>query len=407
MRLSRAAIEVPGSGIRDVFDRVDGFPGAISLCLGEPSETAAAHVVEAACESARAGRTRYTNILGIPEFREAAARYTSRVKGLSYDPSCEIQAIDGATIGLYLALRAVVDRGDEVIVPSPFFTSYEAAALLCGARVVTVALRPENGMRLSADDIERAVTPRTRAVVVNSPGNPTGAVTPASELARLGEVCRRHGLWAISDEVYHAFVFGPERAGAGAAGTLSAAPSIAAAPGMRERTIVVESLSKTFAMTGWRIGYLLAPAPVIELTAKIAELMHSSVNSVSQYAGAAALDGPLDHVARMRESYRRGRDEVTSALAGCPALRVVAPEGAFYAFVDVRPTGLDDDQFSRLLLEREEVAVVPGRAFGDEGAGFVRLSYAGDPAELREGLRRLRSFAECAQARRSAEVAAA
>lgn len=403
MILSETALGIPRSGIRDVFDRVDSFPGAISLCVGEPSETAAPHVVEAACASIRAGRTRYTNILGIPEFREAAAGYTRRVKGLSYDPECEVQAVDGATMGLYLALRAVIDRGDEVIIPSPFFTSYQTEVLLCGGRVVTVPLRPENGMRLCAADIEAAVTPRTRAVIINSPGNPTGAVTPTDELARIGETCARHDLWAISDEVYHAFVYGRE---AGTREGLAVAPSIAAAPGMRERTIIVESLSKTFAMTGWRIGYLLAPAPVIELTSKVAELMHSSVNSTAQWAGAAALGGSLDHVARMRESYRRGLDEVMSVLGDCPALSVVAPEGAFYALVDVRPCGLDDEEFARRLLEEAGVAVVPGRAFGDGGEGFVRLSCAGDPDELREGLRRLRLFAEGAAAREAAHVAA-
>lgn len=287
----------------------------------------------------------------------------------------------------------MVGTGDEVIIPSPFFTSYDAEVMLCGGRPVTVALRLEHGMRVNAADIEAAITPRTRAVIINSPGNPTGAVTSAAELARIAEVCKQHNIWAISDEVYHPFVFG-ETFGETLGGEAAVAPSIAAVPGMKDRTIVVESLSKTYAMTGWRIGYLLAPEAVIEQTGKIAELMHSSVNSLAQYAGVAALAGPQDHVAAMREEYRAKRQIVLDGLAGCPVLRLIEPQGAFYAFVDVRLTGLDSGEFADRLLDEERVAVVPGEAFGEEGRGFVRLSYAGDADELREGVARLRAFAE-------------
>lgn len=383
--LSSRALNIPRSGIRDVFTKAESMPDAILLCVGEPSATAAPHIVEAACDSIRAGLTKYTDVLGIDGFREAASAYTSTVKGLSYAPENEIQAVDGATIGMFLALKAVVDSGGEVIIPSPFFTSYESEVTMCGGTPVTVALKPENQMRLNAEDIEAAVTPRTRAVIINSPGNPTGAVTPADELARIGEVCRRHNIWAISDEVYHPYVF--------AAG-LHTAPSIAAAPGMKDHTIVVESLSKTYAMTGWRIGYLLAPAHVIELTSKMAELMHSSVNSTAQYAGMAALNGPQEQVEAMREEYRRKRQLVLDGLSGSATLSTIKPEGAFYAFVDIHACGMDAQTFSDRLLAEQHVAVVPGTAFGREGTGFVRVSYAGDADELREGVRRLHAFAD-------------
>ena len=392
--LSAEALNIPRSGIRDVFDRVERVPDAISLTVGEPAPRRAAY---------RGGRLRgrtgwphrYTKCSAppVPEYRKAVADYSARVKGLTYDPETEIQAVDGATIGLFLALKAVVGTGDEVIIPSPFFTSYDAEVMLCGGRPVTVALRPEHGMRVNAADIEAAITPRTRAVIINSPGNPTGAVTSAAELARIAEVCKQHNIWAISDEVYHPFVFG-ETFGETLGGEAAVAPSIAAVPGMKDRTIVVESLSKTYAMTGWRIGYLLAPEAVIEQTGKIAELMHSSVNSLAQYAGVAALAGPQDHVAAMREEYRAKRQIVLDGLAGCPVLRLIEPQGAFYAFVDVRLTGLDSGEFADRLLDEEHVAVVPGEAFGEEGRGFVRLSYAGDAGELREGVARLRAFAE-------------
>lgn len=388
LTVAQHALEIPRSGIRDVFDRADKVPDAISLCVGEPQDTAAPHIEQAACRAIYDGRTKYTNVLGVGDFRKAVHDYTLEVKGLDYDPDREIEAVDGATIGLFLALRTVVDPGSEVIIPSPFFTSYEADVLMCGATPVTVALKPENGMRLNAADIEAAVTSKTRAIIINSPGNPTGAVTSAQELGRIAEVCLRHGIWAISDEVYHPFVFEDG---------MEIAPSIASMPHMHDHTIVVDSLSKTFAMTGWRIGYILAPHDVIEVTGKLAEHMHSSVNSITQYAAVAALDGPRGHIRSMRREYARKRQIVIDELSGCSALRLMKPNGAFYAFVDIRPTGMGSQTFSRRLLSERHVAVVPGEAFGKEGAGFVRLSYAGDADELEEGVRRLRRFADDAR----------
>lgn len=386
MPISSTVKAVPRSGIRDVFDRALAADDVISLCVGEPGQTAAPYIVEAAVQAARDGKTKYSNINGIPAFREAAADYTRRVKHLDYDPRTEIQAVDGGTIGLFLTISTVVAPGDEVIVPSPYFTSYTASVIMCGGKPVPVALKPEHGMHLNAADIEAAVTDRTRAIIINSPGNPSGAVTTADELAHIARICVEHNIWAISDEVYHSIVYN--------AAPGEAAPSIAAAPGMKERTIIVDSLSKTYAMTGWRIGYLLAPAQVIEQTGKSAENLHSSVNSLSQYAGIAAMLGSQEMVEQIRQEYIAKRQIVVNALAGSPVLRLVEPEGAFYAFVDVRGTGLDSDDFSRRLLDEQRVAVVSGEAFGEEGRGFVRLSYAGDADELREGLRRLRTFAE-------------
>lgn len=383
--LAQHALNIPRSGIRDVFDRADQIPDVISLCVGEPQDTAAEHIVLAAQHAIAEGKTKYTNVLGIEAFREAACAYSAEVKGIHYNPELEVQAVDGATIGLYLALKAVVDQGSEVIIPSPFFTSYDAEVMMCGGTPVMVPLRPENGMRLNADDIEAAITPHTRAIIINSPGNPTGAVTSKSELEKIAQLCMRYGIWAISDEVYHSFVYGKE---------MDIAPSIAAVPGMHEYTIVVESLSKTFAMTGWRIGYLLAPNDIIELTGKIAELMHSSVNSVAQYAGTAAMAGTHQHIHRMKSDYAMKRQMVIDSLQDCKSLGLTEPQGAFYAFVDIRPTGMQAELFSSRLLEEEHVAVVPGEAFGKEGAGFIRLSYAGDTEELREGLQRLRAFAD-------------
>ena len=323
MPISSTVKAVPRSGIRNVFDRALAADDVISLCVGEPGHTAAPHIVEAAVQAARDGKTKYSNINGVPAFREAAADYTRRVKHLDYDPRTEIQAIDGGTIGLFLAISTVVAPGDEVIVPSPYFTSYTASVIMCGGKPVPVALKPEHGMHLNAADIEAAVTDRTRAIIINSPGNPSGAVTTADELAHIARICVEHHIWAISDEVYHSIVYN--------AAPGEAAPSIAAAPGMKERTIIVDSLSKTYAMTGWRIGYLLAPPQVIEQTGKSAENLHSSVNSLSQYAGIAAMTGPQEMVEQMRQEYLDKRqiviDEQPGSAAGGAGRRVLRIRG--------------------------------------------------------------------------------
>ena len=259
--------------------------------------------------------------------------------------------------------------------------------MMCGGVAVPVALRPENGMHLNAADIEAAVTDRTRAIIINSPGNPSGAVTTAEELAQVAEVCKKHNIWAISDEVYHSIVYSE-----GKDGRPATAPSIAAVPGMKARTIVVESLSKTYAMTGWRIGYLLAPTCIIEQTSKIAEMVHSSVNSVSQYAGVAAMTGPQELVEDMRQEYFVKRQIVVDELAGCSKLSLIEPEGAFYVYPNLTAFGMTSEDFCAQLLKETHVAIVPGTAFGDCGEGFARISYAYSVKHIKTALERIEKF---------------
>ena len=380
--LSQHSLSVPRSGIRDVFDRVEHVPDAISLCVGEPSATAAPHIVEAACRSIREGHTTYTNVLGIEPVREAVAAYSEKVKGLRYDVDTEIQAVDGATIGLFLAMKALLDAGDEVILPSPYFTSYDAEALMCGGVPVPVALKPEHQMRLNADDIEAAITPRTKAVLLNSPGNPSGAVTPLSELERIADVCIRHDIWAISDEVYHPFVFD---------GSASIAPSIAAVDGMHERTVVVESLSKTFAMTGWRMGYVCAPQPVIAAMTKLHQFGIMSAPTTSQYAAIEAMRSGDEDIAHMREEYDSRRRYLVENLNRI-GLDCFEPKGAFYVFPCIRSSGLSSDEFCERFLREEKVAVIPGTAFGPGGEGYVRACYASSMRDLTESISRLDNF---------------
>ena len=347
-----------------------------------PRATAAPHIVEAACRSIREGHTTYTNVLGIEPFREAVAAYSEKVKGLRYDVDTEIQAVDGATIGLFLAMKALLDAGDEVILPSPYFTSYDAEALMCGGVPVPVALKPEHQMRLNADDIEAAITPRTKAVLLNSPGNPSGAVTPLSELERIADVCIRHDIWAISDEVYHPFVFD---------GSASIAPSIAAVDGMHERTVVVESLSKTFAMTGWRMGYVCGPAPILQQMLKLHQFGIMSAPTTSQYAAIEAMrNGDVD-IEKMRDEYDGRRRYLVEGLRriGLPCFE---PKGAFYVFPDIRGTGLTSDEFCERFLMEEKVAVISGAAFGPGGEGFIRCCYATSMKDIAEALTRMDNF---------------
>ena len=274
--------------------------------------------------------------------------------------------------------------GDEVVIAAPYWVSYSEMVKQAGAIPVIVAATEEADFKITAEQLDAAITDKTKVFMLNSPSNPTGMVYTKAELEAIAEVCCRHNIYVIADEIYCNLVYDNNEFVSFAS----------LGEDVKERTILVNGVSKSYAMTGWRIGYLLAPEAVIEQTGKIAELMHSSVNSLAQYAGVAALAGPQDHVAAMREEYRAKRQIVLDGLAGCPVLRLIEPQGAFYAFVDVRLTGLDSGEFADRLLDEEHVAVVPGEAFGEEGRGFVRLSYAGDAGELREGVARLRAFAE-------------
>ncbi|MCI2148038.1 pyridoxal phosphate-dependent aminotransferase [Bifidobacterium crudilactis] len=385
MRLSRTAMMTPRSGIRNVFDEAGKIDDVISLAIGEPSHTAAAGVAKAGEYAIEAGDTHYTDVLGSDEFRERAADYERTARDLVYDPETEICAVPGATYGLFLSMRVLLDPGDEVIVCTPAFPAYDAQILLCGATPVHVQLKPEHQMHYAAEDIQEAITPRTRAIILNSPGNPSGAVTSYEELAEVAQLCIENNLWAVSDEVYHPFVYEE---------SMRSAPSIASVPGMHDRTVVVESMSKSFGMTGWRIGYLLAPEDFIERASEIAESLHSSVNTPALRAATQALSHPHQDIVSRRADAMTKRALVLEGLKDSSKLSTVKPEGALYVLVDVSATGLSDEEFSEGLLRETHVAVVPGAAFGDMTRRFVRVSYAGEGEEIEEGIRRMKSFAQ-------------
>ena len=368
--------------IRAMFDRANTMTGVISLGIGEPDMPTPKLVCEACKEALDKGITHYTPNAGTLSFRQAIAE-KSYLKDLHYDPNTEIIITNGGMGALSLLFLILLNKGDEILIQDPQWLNYVAQVAYCDGTAVRVPTDLKHNFEMQPETIEKLITPHTKALMINTPNNPTGSVMTRETMAKIAELAVKHDLLVISDDVYNTLLYAGEEA-----------HCIASFPGMRERTVIVNSFSKSYAMTGWRIGYLLAPEAVIEQTGKIAELMHSSVNSLAQYAGVAALAGPQDHVAAMREEYRTKRQIVLDELDGCTALRLIEPQGAFYAFVDVRACGMDCDRFSRMLLDEERVAVVPGTAFGSEGAGFVRLSYAGDGRELREGVRRMRVFAE-------------
>ena len=377
-RVSARARAVPPSLIRRMFDMTPRVPGAISLAVGEPGFATPPHIVEAACQALRDGFTKYSPNEGYLDLREAIAEKIERVNGYRADPASEVFVTVGAMEALLLTFMVGIDPGDEVLITDPSYTNFEGQITLAGGRPIFVPTDPERGYLPHAEDVAAAVTPRTRAILVNSPSNPTGAVYPRDLLHEIAELCVRHDLLLVSDETYDALTYGDIRT-----------VSPASFPGLRERTVSIHSFSKEYAMTGWRIGYLTGPASMLRVMAVVQEQMASCVNAATQRAALAAIRGPQDCVETMRLAYQRRRDVVVERLRRIPGVRCPRPDGAFYAFPDVRAVSQDTRSLAERLLFDHKVVVSPGEAFGPRSAGFLRLSYASSDEDLAEGLARL------------------
>jgi aspartate/methionine/tyrosine aminotransferase len=377
-RVSARARAVPVSPIRRMFDLTPRVPGAISLAVGEPGFPTPPHIVEAVEQALRAGYTKYSPNPGYLDLREAIAERMERVHGYRVDPATEVFVTVGAMQALALTFLVGIDPGDEVLVTDPSYTNFDATITLAGGRTVFVPTDPDRGYLPRVEDVAAAITPRTRAILVNSPANPTGAVYPRDLLHAIAELCVRHDLLLISDETYAALTYGDIRQ-----------VSPASFPGLRDRTVSIYSFSKEYAMTGWRIGYLTGPAAMLEIMAPVQEAMASCVNSATQRAALAALRGPQDCVEAMRRAYQRRRDLVIERMRRIHGVRCPVPDGAFYAFPDVRAITRDTGRLAERLLFDHKVVVSPGEAFGPRSAGFLRLSYAASDADLAEGLGRL------------------
>jgi len=380
--LARRVLDVPPSGIRRFFDILATMDDVISLGVGEPDFDTPRVIVEAGVESLREGRTHYTSNFGTLELRRALSKHLAGRYGVTYDPANEILITVGASEAVDLALRATCDPGDEVILHEPSYVSYVPAIVFAGGVVRHVATRFEDDFALDPALVEAAITPRTKALFLGYPCNPTGAVLPDDVQDELARIAVEHDLLVYSDEIYDRLAYGTYRHRA-----------MSALPGMRERTILMGGFSKAYAMTGWRVGYVAAPAPILEGIVKVHQYGIMSAPTMSQDAALVAVIEGEAEVARMVAEYDRRRRLLVDGL-NAMGLETFEPRGAFYAFPRITSTGLSADAFTERLLTEEHVAVVPGDAFGPSGAGHVRMCYATSYERLEEAIRRIGRFVE-------------
>ena len=367
------------SGIRKFFDIVATMDDVISLGIGEPDFTTPEPILEAGIDAIRNGETHYTSNAGIFELREAISDLLEEKYQVKYDPIDEVVVTVGVSEALYLALTAVINPGEEIIILTPCFVSYQAEVILAGGVPVEVPGSMENKFQPEPELIEAAITPKTKAIFIGFPNNPTGAVANRETLLEVSRIAEKHDLLVISDEIYDSLVYGVEHV------------CFASLPGMKERTITLGGFSKSYAMTGWRVGYAAAPADILQGLVRVHQYTVMSAPSMSQLAALAAVRIGADHVEEMRVKYDRRRKLIVNGLNEI-GLETFMPQGAFYAFPKIESTGLDDELFAKNLLEEEKVAVVPGSAFGAGGAGFVRCSYATQYEKIEKALERIESF---------------
>ena len=378
--LSEKAKQMRPSGIRKFFDLAAEMPECISLGVGEPDFQTPWDIRDAAIHSLEIGRTKYTANSGLLELRQAINEYTTRKYGLSYHEN-EIVVTVGGSEAIDLAIRALVGPGDEVIIPEPCYVSYEPITTLTGGVPVPVACLEENEFRITAEQIRNALTPRTKILVLGFPNNPTGAVLRHQDLVEIAEVLKDTNVTILSDEIYSELVYGVKH------------ESIASIPGMKERTVVVGGFSKSFSMTGWRLGYACGPLPLIQTMLKIHQSCIMAAPTTSQYAAITALRDCDDDVEEMRKQYDLRRQYCVRKLNEM-GLKTFEPKGAFYVFPNITSSGMSSEEFCEKLLHEKHVAIVPGTAFGAAGEGFARISYAYSLDHLREAFRRIREFLE-------------
>ncbi|MBI2829629.1 MAG: aminotransferase class I/II-fold pyridoxal phosphate-dependent enzyme [Chloroflexi bacterium] len=377
--ISKQVSKVSPSGIRKFFDLLASMEGVISLGVGEPDYTTPWHIREAAIYSLEKGYTMYTSNKGMPELLHALAQHLKDTHGLVYDPETELLITVGVSEGLDLAARAILDPGDEVILPDPCYVSYPVCVTLAGGVPVTVPTTEENNFDLTATDIEARITDKTKAILIGSPANPTGCVMSRQSLLEVAELAQKNNLIVISDEIYGRLVYGVEHT------------CCATLPDMKERTILLGGFSKAYAMTGWRIGYAAASKEIIDAMTKIHQYTIMCAPIMSQMAAIEALKSGDVASAEMVEDYNRRRLVTVKGLCDI-GLSCHEPKGAFYAFPSIKSTGMTSEEFSERLLFEEKVAVVPGSAFGQCGEGYVRCCYATSLAEIEEAIARMKRF---------------
>ncbi len=377
--VSEKARNIPPSGIRKFFDIVSEMKDAISLGVGEPDFVTPWHIRNEAIYSLEKGRTYYTSNAGLLELRRELSLYMERKINVSYDPADEVLVTVGGSEAIDLCIRALVNPGDEVLVPEPSFVCYKPCAVLAGAVPVPIVTKNEDRFKLTKEALEAAITPKTKLLVLPYPNNPTGGVMTKEDLEEIAGVLRDKNIFVLSDEIYGELTYGMEHT------------SIASLPGMRERTIVVNGFSKSYAMTGWRLGWAAAPREIMSLMVKIHQYAIMCAPTASQYAAIEAVKNGDEDIARMREEYNYRRKVICDGFNKM-GLSCFLPEGAFYVFPSIQSTGLSSDDFAQNLLADQKIAVVPGTAFGDSGEGFIRCSYAYSIASINEALERIDRF---------------
>lgn len=377
--LSKTIKTIEPSGIRKFFDLVSEMDDAISLGVGEPDFDTPWHIRDEGIYSLEKGRTFYTSNAGLKELKVEISKYLNRRFGLQYDYNQEILVTVGGSEAIDIAMRAMLDPGDEVLIPQPSYVSYLPCCVLANGTPVTIELKAENEFRLTAEELEAAITPKTKLLVMPFPNNPTGAVMEKKDLEAVAEVIKKYDLFVLSDEIYCELTY------------LEKHVSIASLPGMRERTIVVNGFSKSHAMTGWRLGYAYGPAEIIKQMLKIHQFAIMCAPTTSQYAAVEALKNGDEDVAMMREQYDARRRYLMERFKEM-GLECFEPFGAFYVFPCIKEFGMTSDEFANRLLQTKKVAVVPGTAFGDSGEGFIRISYAYSLDDLKIALERVEEF---------------
>lgn len=377
--LSKKITGIEPSGIRKFFDLVSEMPDAISLGVGEPDFDTPWRIREEGIYTLEQGKTFYTSNAGLKDLKIEISKYLERKIHVEYDPDHEIMVTVGGSEGIDVALRTMLDPGDEVLIPQPSYVSYVPCTILADGNPVVIPLQQKNEFKLTAEELEAAITPKTKMLVMPFPNNPTGSIMTKEDLEPIAEVVKRHDLYVLSDEIYSELTYKTEHV------------SISSLPGMKERTLVINGFSKGFAMTGWRLGYICGPSVIIEQMLKIHQFAIMCAPTTSQYAAVEAMKNGDEDVAQMREEYNGRRRYVLHRFKEM-GLKCFEPFGAFYAFPSIKEFGMTSDEFATKLLNSKKIAVVPGTAFGECGEGFLRISYAYSLDDLKEALGRIEEF---------------
>ena len=379
--LADKVVDIKPSGIRKFFDIVSEMKDAISLGVGEPDFDTPWHIRAEGILSLEKGKTFYTSNSGLMELRREICNYLKRKQGITYDPAKEVLITVGGSEAIDIGLRAMLNPGEEVLIPQPSYVSYEPCTVLAGGVPVVINLKAENEFRLTAKELEEAITEKTKVLILPFPNNPTGAIMEKTDLEAIAEVVIKHDLFVMSDEIYSELSYKGEHV------------SIASLPGMQERTILINGFSKAYAMTGWRLGYACGPRVILEQMTKIHQFAIMCAPTTSQYAAIDALKNGDEDVKMMRDEYNQRRRYLMHTFKEM-GLDCFEPYGAFYVFPCIKEFGMTSDEFATRFLEEEKVAVVPGTAFGDSGEGFLRISYAYSLENLKVAMGRMKRFVE-------------